>query len=108
MAVASSGGKLVMPVSGPITQYEYPLHSKLARALDDTCPGFLHDALSCVRWLNEMPAGPYPPQLEQMTSTPLGITELRSRANLPPQKGSERNQPCPCGSGMKYKRCCAI
>jgi len=23
-------------------------------------------------------------------------------------KGSDRNKPCPCGSGKKYKRCCAI
>jgi hypothetical protein len=23
-------------------------------------------------------------------------------------KGSERNQPCPCGSGVKFKRCCGI
>jgi hypothetical protein len=22
-------------------------------------------------------------------------------------KGSARNEPCPCGSGLKYKRCCA-
>jgi hypothetical protein len=108
-AVASGGGMLVMPGSGPITQYEYPLRSKFARALDDTGPGFLHDALACARWLNEMPAGPYPPLLvEQMTGTPLGVTELRSRADRPRHKGSERNQPCPCGSGMKYKRCCAI
>jgi hypothetical protein len=22
--------------------------------------------------------------------------------------GTERNAPCPCGSGKKYKRCCAL
>jgi hypothetical protein len=23
-------------------------------------------------------------------------------------KGSERNKPCPCGSGLKLKRCCGV
>lgn len=22
------------------------------------------------------------------------------------RKGRDRNQPCPCGSGLKFKRCC--
>lgn len=25
---------------------------------------------------------------------------------IPPMKGRERNTPCPCGSGKKYKKCC--
>lgn len=107
-AVSSGGGMLMTPRRGLITQYEYPLHSKFVRALNDTGPGFLHDALSCIRWLNELPAGPYPPQLvEQMTGTPSGVQMLHPPAGPPRLKGSERNQPCPCGSGIKYKRCCA-
>lgn len=23
-------------------------------------------------------------------------------------KGSDRNKPCPCGSGLKLKRCCGV
>lgn len=28
------------------------------------------------------------------------------RSALPMRPGKLRNQPCPCGSGRKYKRCC--
>jgi hypothetical protein len=108
VASSSGAGMAIMPHRGAITQYEYPLPDKYVRALDDTCPGFLRDALSCVRWLNETPAGPYPPQLvEQMTGAPLGLTVLEPLPEPSRPKGSERNQPCPCGSGIKYKRCCA-
>lgn len=27
-------------------------------------------------------------------------------SSLQKQKGINRNGPCPCGSGLKYKRCC--
>ncbi len=36
--------------------------------------------------------------------------EARARA-LPPirgARGADRNQPCPCGSGRKAKRCCGL
>lgn len=28
------------------------------------------------------------------------------KESIPEQKGSDRNRPCPCGSGKKYKKCC--
>ena len=31
---------------------------------------------------------------------------LRQPANQPTRKKVGRNEPCPCGSGRKYKRCC--
>lgn len=103
----SGGGMLTVPPGGTITQYEYPLPSKYARALDDTCPGFLRDALSCIGWLNEIPEGPYRPDLvEQLTGNPLGVVVRRAPGEPSRPKGSERNQPCPCGSGVKYKHCC--
>lgn len=32
--------------------------------------------------------------------------ESRAPAPVAAQKGSQRNKPCPCGSKIKYKRCC--
>jgi hypothetical protein len=76
--------------------------------LNDICPGFLRDARSCIRWLNEIPEGPHPSELvEQMTGTRSGFADLTPLADMPRPKGSERNKPCPCGSGLKYKQCCA-
>jgi SWIM/SEC-C metal-binding protein len=41
---------------------------------------------------------------------PEDITDLETLLNWPkPQKAEKkvgRNEPCPCGSGKKYKRCC--
>jgi hypothetical protein len=31
---------------------------------------------------------------------------LQTRFRQLPMRGSDRNRPCPCGSGRKYKRCC--
>ncbi|HWW64228.1 MAG TPA: SEC-C metal-binding domain-containing protein, partial [Sphingomonadaceae bacterium] len=30
------------------------------------------------------------------------------RAHTPSARKTGRNQPCPCGSGKKYKRCCGL
>lgn len=35
------------------------------------------------------------------------ITQLRTPTRRTgPRKGAIRNDPCPCGSGRKYKKCC--
>jgi len=31
-----------------------------------------------------------------------------NRSKTPVIKGSDRNKPCPCGSGKKHKKCCAM
>lgn len=38
-----------------------------------------------------------------MAASPLAMT---SRAPSPPAARTGRNDPCPCGSGRKYKKCC--
>lgn len=107
MARSSGGGAMIMPGGGIITQYEYPIPSRFAVALEDTCAGFLHDAGACIRWTNEMPESPYPPKLvEQFTGTPLGVQMLGPPVQRSYHRNVGRNEPCPCGSGMKYKRCC--
>lgn len=40
----------------------------------------------------------------------IGLSEMQtktlSKANANQRKGWMRNQPCPCGSGKKFKKCC--
>ena len=44
---------------------------------------------------------PYPSPLQE-TGSPIGQSSLRNDA----RKKVGRNDPCPCGSGKKYKKCC--
>ncbi|HEX3000435.1 MAG TPA: SPASM domain-containing protein, partial [Armatimonadota bacterium] len=37
---------------------------------------------------------------------PAGIMEALKETTPPPEKHVGRNDPCPCGSGKKYKKCC--
>ena len=50
----------------------------------------------------------YPIELEQ--EKPEDITDLETLLNWPKpieaEKKVGRNEPCPCGSGNKYKKCC--
>jgi hypothetical protein len=109
VALSSGGGAIIMPGGGTITQYEYPIPSKFARALEDTGHGFLRDALACVRWINEIPESPYTPQMvKHFTGTRLGAPMLRPPDQRSHSEKIGRNEPCPCGSGMKYKRCCGF
>jgi hypothetical protein len=107
VAVSSGGGAFVMPSGGTFTEYRYPIPSKYEAALEDTAPGFLRDARACIRWINEVPQSPYPPQLvEKFTGSKLGLSVLRPPVRHSSRQDVGRNELCPCGSGMKYKRCC--
>ena len=44
--------------------------------------------------------------LRSLYSRHLRRTESRHRPTTPPKPKVGRNDPCPCGSGKKYKRCC--
>ena len=39
---------------------------------------------------------------------PLNKKQVNTLEGMPPnrRKNSMRNQPCPCGSGKKFKKCC--
>lgn len=77
LAFSSGGGAMIMPHVGTITQYQYPIVSKFERALADTSSGFLHDAQECIRWMNQMPESPYPPEMvERITGTAFGFPML--------------------------------
>jgi uncharacterized protein YecA (UPF0149 family) len=50
-------------------------------------------------------AAPAPAQNEPNSATPPDAKRTQSAPFLIPR--NPRNQPCPCGSGIKFKRCCA-
>ena len=50
-------------------------------------------------------------QLEEAQQQPMFFSHAGSEGGSKPQPAKRaakigRNQPCPCGSGKKYKRCC--
>ena len=49
-------------------------------------------------------------QIEMMSDKPEDISDLEILLNWPEpmhaEKKTGRNDPCPCGSGKKYKKCC--
>ena len=51
-------------------------------------------------------------KIELEKDKPEDISDLELLLNWPEPKESEkkvgRNDPCPCGSGKKYKKCCGI
>lgn len=36
------------------------------------------------------------------------VQDIGQTADLAPGKKVGRNEPCPCGSGKKYKKCCGL
>ena len=55
-----------------------------------------------------------PPKYEESVNTVLNFSDKVARYHSPPmsivpvrtEKKIGRNEPCPCGSGKKYKKCC--
>jgi uncharacterized protein YchJ len=43
-------------------------------------------------------------QLHQLSAQ--ALVHLRALPDPPDEPATARNAPCPCGSGLKYKRCC--
>ncbi len=108
-ALASGGGMLLMSKPGTVTQYQYPVPFKATIGIGITAAGFLQDANGCVRWLNEMPGSPYSSEVVQtFTGNSLGFANVRAGGRRTPSNLPKvsRNDPCPCGSGRKFKKCC--
>ncbi len=106
IAMSSQGGAMITSGKGRIIQYEYPVTGKFVTALEDTAPSFLRDVQACLTWINTVPRSPYTPELvEQFTGTDLGMTVLLT-SGRPGTARTGRNEPCPCGGGRKFKRCC--
>ena len=61
--------------------------------------------------LEQIESGNLPPLESPQPARPQGGAPTRAAAAArglqPPANAPKRNDPCPCGSGLKYKRCCA-
>jgi preprotein translocase subunit SecA len=44
--------------------------------------------------------------IDQKNSEQVKNAQVKEEENNPPAKKVGRNEPCPCGSGKKYKHCC--
>lgn len=89
---------------------EIPSLSKLAKLLPENRAelySFLAVVLAAVQLFTQAPAAP--------SSTTINVTQVIQQVIAEPQaakvapvksKKVGRNEACPCGSGVKYKRCC--
>lgn len=50
-------------------------------------------------------ATPKPRQAEKLSLSQAGVTRTLTKENSKARKGWMRNQPCYCGSGIKFKKC---
>jgi uncharacterized protein len=73
---------------------------EFAETAPDLIPGWVV-TLNTWRMANYSPPGE---SSVDLTSTPAPV----SRTKAAPRNKVGRNEPCPCGSGKKYKRCCGL
>jgi SEC-C motif-containing protein len=110
-ARSARGGMILMPTKGPIVRFEYPAPAKASRAIEESAPYALTSAVATVQWINRCPESPYElDEIKRMTGYEFGVKSIQPRSqkrniSTPPQMVG-RNDPCPCGSGKKFKRCC--
>ena len=113
-ARSSRGGMILMPTEGPVVRFQYPAPAKAYRAIEETALYALKSATATVQWINRCPETPYElDEIKKMTGYDLGVRPLETvdpriqkRDISKPAKTVGRNDPCPCGSGGKFKRCC--
>ena len=105
IAHSSGGGKLIMTKPSPVIQYQFPMPEPGRRAVSQTATRALENMLGIVESMNEMPRTPYAEdELVARTGSPLGMT-MPTPPTVPVRPSIGRNEPCPCGSGKKYKKC---
>lgn len=70
--------------------------------------GFLSLVLAAIALLNPLPQASQHITVNVSQVVEQTLADARAIAPKPSQKSQKtgRNEPCPCGSGMKYKRCC--
>ncbi|MFC1578977.1 SEC-C metal-binding domain-containing protein [Pseudomonadota bacterium] len=102
-----------LPEPGPVTRYEYPTMEGFDEAVAVTAPIVDRHLLGFKAAIEKMPSSPYSDQevrdqtglAHGMPVLPLNtLKPVKTRFRDGPKVG--RNDPCPCGSGKKYKTCC--
>lgn len=105
--VSTGGGMMIMKSPGPIVRYEFPATLRGREAITGTAHRVLDNARGAIDAVNRIPESPFSPEeLMKLTGSRFGMPELRPVATPRPTTKVGRNDPCPCGSGRKWKRCC--
>ena len=76
----------------------------LAKLKADTHSQFIDDVISEMEWWACF--HPEPPSTRSKTIPSSGFDYHRPTNNASKKTKTGRNDPCPCGSGKKYKKCC--
>lgn len=96
---------------GPVNRYQYPADTKFEEAITVTVDAMYRHCSGIIATTNAFPETPYSDaEILQHTGTRSGMVELASphvSVVKNPYAGQDvgRNDPCPCGSGKKYKHC---
>jgi SEC-C motif len=99
------GGVLVFSEPTSVVQYEFPRMEAGRRAVGQTARRALENLQGLVSALDEFPKSPFSPkELKATTGSSLGLEALNATMR-PDYSKVGRNEPCPCGSGQKYKKC---
>jgi hypothetical protein len=90
---------------------EIPSLSGLAKLLPENKAelyGFLGVVLAAVQLFTQAPPAPNSTiiNVTQVIQQAVVAPEVERAASVRPIRKVGRNEPCPCGSGVKYKRCC--
>ncbi len=76
------------------------------------CEGYIHfydHAMDRLQWLaGYLKRGQQPPAVERNVEVGAATDSQIGRKRMPVPAGARpgRNEPCPCGSGLKFKHCC--
>ncbi len=69
------------------------------KGLNYLCPGYKRFFVHCLPWIAEV-------AVEWRRQRAENQSPLQHSGLSRPGPGAGRNDPCPCGSGLKYKKCC--
>ena len=93
----------------PVVQYNffgYQMFDEMAKAIR-------HDTVSTLMYMEarvtpvrQQVMKEVTPQVEVVPATPPKVVKSPANTPSPKKKKIGRNDPCPCGSGKKYKKCC--
>jgi len=86
----------------PLVMYKHESH-RMFQSLKDNIQ---HEVVHTVYKVDIVKERPAPPPRPVATSHPAASHATAAKSAVPAGHKVGRNDPCPCGSGKKYKRCC--
>jgi len=106
VARSSGGGQMILNKPSPLLRYQFPMPEPGRRAVTQTATRALDTMLGLVDAMNRMPRSPFSEEeLAEKTGSAMGLTSAPRTMTVSLSSKTGRNDPCPCGSGKKYKKC---